>query len=80
MTKIKNNIINIISNRNIHSRETSKLLASKLREAGYNPTMSYDENAILNICVGGDGAFLRAVRKNNFPSIQIGRASCRERV
>lgn len=31
--------------------------------------MNYDENAILNICVGGDGAFLRAVRRYNFPTI-----------
>lgn len=69
MTNFKNNIINIISNKNIHSQDTSKLLSKKLEAAGYIPKMVYDEKAILNICVGGDGAFLRAVRRNNFPNV-----------
>ena len=30
---------------------------------------NYDANAELNICIGGDGAFLRAVHSNNFPNI-----------
>ncbi len=69
MTKNKSNIINIISNKNIHSQKTSKLLAEKLKKAGFIPTSKYNDKADLNICVGGDGAFLRAVRKNNFPDI-----------
>lgn len=69
MTDFRKGIINIISNRNVHSQEISKNLGKKLQKAGYTPTTTYDENAILNICVGGDGAFLRAVRRYNFPDI-----------
>lgn len=69
MTNSSKSIINIISNRNIHSQEISKKLFNKLKAAGYEPTLNYDESAILNICVGGDGAFLRAVKRYNFPEI-----------
>lgn len=61
--------INIISNRNLESRKTSTKLKEKLVEQGFVILESYDPNAELNICVGGDGAFLRAVHKNKFPSI-----------
>lgn len=64
-----NRVINIISNKNSHSRKTSDLLIEKLEIAGFSPSYQYNPKAILNICVGGDGSFLRAVRKNNFPTI-----------
>lgn len=62
-------IINIISNKNKLSRRTAKVLSDKLRKYNYKPTEDYNENADLNICIGGDGAFLRAVRNFNFPTI-----------
>lgn len=65
----KNRIINIISNKSIKSRKTSEILKSKLKNKGFQVLYNYSNKAELNICIGGDGAFLRAVRKNNFPII-----------
>ncbi len=61
--------INLISNKNFESRKTSLQLVEKLEQRGFIISEKYDNNAELNICVGGDGAFLRAVHKNKFPSI-----------
>lgn len=65
----KNRIINLISNTNFESRKTSLKLSEKLIQRGFYISERYNENAELNICVGGDGAFLRAVHRNRFPSI-----------
>lgn len=62
-------IINIISNRNFKSRKTARELAEKFLAKGFIANEKYDKNAELNICVGGDGAFLKAVHRNNFPTI-----------
>ncbi len=61
-------IINIISNNNFQSRKTAEILSEKLIKNNFNISEKYNENAELNICVGGDGAFLRAVHKNKFPN------------
>ncbi|NLY45894.1 MAG: NAD(+)/NADH kinase [Tissierella sp.] len=65
----KPRIINIISNRNFESKKTSLELNEKLTDRGFIVKDKYDYNAELNICVGGDGSFLRAVHKNRFPKI-----------
>lgn len=62
-------IINIIHNDNTRSKETSEILENKLREYGYAISYEFDHNAELSICIGGDGAFLRAVHKHDFPYI-----------
>lgn len=62
-------IINIISNKNLKSKKTSAKLKEKLSREGFILPPKYDKNAALNICVGGDGAFLRAVHRNKFPTI-----------
>lgn len=62
-------IINIISNRNFESRKTSAKLTEQFTSRGFDVRDIYDSNAELNICVGGDGSFLRAVHRNNFPTI-----------
>ena len=64
-----NKLINIISNKNYESRETKNKLIYKLRKNGFETSERYDKDAILNICIGGDGAFLRAVHRNAFPII-----------
>ncbi len=64
-----NRIINIISNYNTESRRISKILSKKLKEKGFHVPNKYSPYAELNICIGGDGAFLRAVHRNSFPSI-----------
>lgn len=69
MSSNKKRIINIISNRNYKSKKTSELLAKKLISKGFYVSDKYNCDAELNICVGGDGAFLRAVHRNKFPDI-----------
>ncbi|HEY8362060.1 MAG TPA: NAD(+)/NADH kinase [Tissierellaceae bacterium] len=61
--------INIISNFNPESRRIAKLLAQKLKDKGFLVSEKYDKEAELNICIGGDGAFLRAVHRSSFSSI-----------
>ena len=43
-------------------------LTEKLRQRGFIVSEKYDDDAELNICIGGDGAFLRAVHRNKFPT------------
>lgn len=69
MTNNKSKIINVISNYNLSSQKTSNLLIEKLKSKGFIIPTKYDDNAELNICVGGDGAFLRAVHKYKFTGI-----------
>lgn len=64
-----NSIINIIYNNDESSKSTYHILKEKLIKKGFIIPTSYDNNAELNICIGGDGAFLRAIHKYNFPNI-----------
>jgi len=61
--------INLISNRNLESRKTSVALMEKLQARGFKVSEKYSPDAELNICVGGDGAFLRAVHRSKFSTI-----------
>ncbi|WP_425447073.1 NAD(+)/NADH kinase [Dethiothermospora halolimnae] len=65
----KKDIINIIHNDNYKSVETAKELTEKLEKEGFIVSDTYDYKAKLNICIGGDGAFLRAVHNYGFPDI-----------
>lgn len=65
----KTNIINVISNRNFESRKTKDILIKKLNKNGYQVSETFDKNAEISVCIGGDGAFLRSVHKNKFPTI-----------
>lgn len=69
MGSTKNRVINIISNYNFESKKTSHLLSEKLRAKGFYIPEKYGDDAELNICIGGDGAFLRAIHRNKFPNI-----------
>lgn len=62
-------IINIISNRNYESRRIKEKVKDRFKEKGFIATEDYDKNAELNVCIGGDGAFLRAVHRNKFSQI-----------
>lgn len=65
----KTGLINVIHNNTNESLKTSALLQKMLRESGFTISESYSYKADLNICVGGDGAFLRAVHNYDFPEI-----------
>ena len=69
MTNNNSKIINIISNYNPESQKTSNLLIEKLNKKGFVVPSEYDNTAELNICVGGDGAFLRAIHRYKFTGI-----------
>lgn len=69
LTNKDHRIINVISNYNPASQKTSKLLIDKLDSKGFQVSSKYDNNAELNICIGGDGAFLRAVHRHKFTNI-----------
>lgn len=62
-------IINIIYNNDESSVKTYELLKKKLIEKGFSVPECYDKEAELNICIGGDGAFLRAIHRYNFTHI-----------
>lgn len=66
---MKERIINIASNTNFESRKTSSILIEKLKNKGFSPSLVFDNNAELTVCIGGDGAFLKAIHKNNFSQI-----------
>lgn len=62
-------LINIIANNNQYSKDTALLLKDKLTKSGFKISDGFSSNAFLNIVVGGDGAFLRAVHSSNYSSI-----------
>lgn len=62
-------IINIFTNNTNKSKKLSKTLEAKLLDHGYKDHKGYDKGAVLNICIGGDGSFLRAVQETNFSQI-----------
>ncbi|MDO5017811.1 MAG: NAD(+)/NADH kinase [Lagierella massiliensis] len=62
-------IINIMTNNKEKSNIISEDLKHKFEALGYKCSYDFNDNAILNICVGGDGTFLRAVHKTAFSTI-----------
>lgn len=61
--------INIFTNNDNKSLSISKIVQKKFEKENFAISFDYDVNAVLNICIGGDGAFLRAVHKSNFSRI-----------
>ena len=61
--------ISVFSNETELSLETRKLLLKAFTEAGYEVSEKYEKDAELIVCVGGDGAFIRALHLNEFPDI-----------
>ena len=66
---MENRIVTIFTNNTAVSNEMVELLNAKLRISGFIPSREFSENTELIICIGGDGAFLTAVRNCNFPSV-----------
>jgi len=62
-------IITVFTNNTKVSNEIVKLLASKLEADGFSVSYEFSPESELIMCIGGDGAFLSAVRKCNFPTI-----------
>ncbi|AOY76620.1 NAD(+)/NADH kinase [Clostridium formicaceticum] len=64
-------VINILHSDTSFSMDTAKYLKQKLLKLGYSVPKSFDFEAELIICIGGDGSFLRAIHQYDFPDIPI---------
>lgn len=62
-------LINIFPNANKRSMALCEDLSKKLKRHNFVLSYEYNPTAELNICIGGDGAFLRAVHNTNFSPI-----------
>jgi NAD+ kinase len=60
--------VSIFTNNTKISKDTGKLLSSKLEESGFSVSYEFSPDAELIMCIGGDGAFLTAVHSCGFPS------------
>ena len=66
-----NKKIFVFSNQTPSSLAAGRALCGKLDNSGYTVTRTYSEDAELMVCIGGDGTFLEAIHKYNFPTIPI---------
>jgi len=66
---MKEKVINIAANDDCYTADIKRKLIRILTENGYKYHEGFNEDAQLNITVGGDGAFLKAVRESNFSQI-----------
>ncbi|MDO5707076.1 MAG: NAD(+)/NADH kinase [Andreesenia angusta] len=64
-------LVNIIYNNNPHSLEAFDTLTNELSSAGFNFTTKFSNDALVTVCIGGDGAFIRAVHRTNLSAIPI---------
>lgn len=62
-------LINIATNLEPYTLEIKNKLIQILNHHGYTHFEGFNKNATLNITIGGDGAFLHAVRNSNFSEI-----------
>ncbi len=69
MTKAR--IVNIISNSNYESRRVNAQLVRKLKDLQLTPSREFSDQAELTIVIGGDGAFIKAVKQTRFSPIPI---------
>lgn len=63
------NIINVFKNRSKFSKSVYYKTKEALEKHGFVVSNSYDTEAILNLVIGGDGTFLKAVHDTDFTSI-----------
>ena len=62
-------IINLYKNNNEKSNTISDIIQKKFTEEGFLISLDHNPDAELNLCIGGDGAFLRAVHKSRYSPI-----------
>lgn len=66
-----NKQIYIYANESLASKKTEKKLRQKLDNSGFVVNTKFNDDAELLVCIGGDGTFLEAIHKFNFPNIPI---------
>ncbi|MDD7765453.1 MAG: NAD(+)/NADH kinase [Peptoniphilaceae bacterium] len=62
-------LINIYFNDNLKSIETFLKTKKLLEQKGFEVCTDFNKKAELNICIGGDGSFIRGVHGSDFSSI-----------
>ncbi len=65
---MKKRVITIHNNTTDESIETKNVLTKKLLASGFEASEQLQDNSALIVCIGGDGTFLEAIHKYNFPS------------
>lgn len=63
------NTINIFRNKSKFSKSVYYKTKDLLENYGYQVSNNYDSKALLNLIIGGDGTFLKAVHDTNFSNI-----------
>ncbi len=63
--------IYIYANESETSKRTKRKLRQKLDASGFAVLPKYYDDAELLVCIGGDGTFLEAIHKFNFPQMPI---------
>lgn len=66
---MKNKLINIASNTDSYTLEIKEKLIELLKQKGYDYFDGFNPEGILNITIGGDGAYLHGVRNSNYSDI-----------
>lgn len=66
-----NNKIYIYANDSETSKRTEKKLKQKLDNSGFVPLPKYSPDADLLVCIGGDGTFLEAIHRYDYPTMPI---------
>lgn len=62
-------IINIFKNKSRYSKSIYNKTKKILKKYNYEISNSYNKDAFLNLVIGGDGAFLNAVKNSKFSTI-----------
>lgn len=63
------NVINIFRNKSKFSKSVFFKTKDILEDYGFEVSSSFNNDAILNLVIGGDGTFLKAVHDTNFTNI-----------
>lgn len=63
------NIINVFKNKSKYSKNIYYKTKGILEDYGFEVSNNFNQNGVLNLVIGGDGAFLKAVHDTNFTSI-----------
>lgn len=66
---MKDKVINIAANFDDYTLEIKERLINILKKYGYNYHDGFSKKGLLNITIGGDGAYLRGVKDSNFSTI-----------
>ncbi|MDD6044022.1 MAG: NAD(+)/NADH kinase [Eubacteriaceae bacterium] len=66
-----NKRVHIFANESESTKQTEIQLKKKLDKIGFEIVPNYCDDIDLLVCIGGDGTFLEAMHRYNFPSVPI---------